>query len=74
MAETKQYAAVQVGPDKLMIVEAGNGRTIGTFGTGGEIISVTNSGNAAFVITKGLWPDKPRRTMYNLPNGSGQPF
>jgi len=73
MAETKQYAAVQVGPDKLMIVESGNGKTIGTFSTGGKIISVTNSGSAAFVITENGF-GKPRRTMYNLPNGSGQPF
>lgn len=74
MAEMKHYAAVQVGPKSLMIVESGNGRTIGTFGTGSEIISVTNSGNAAFVITKGWGPGGPRRMMYNLPNGSGQPF
>lgn len=71
-----QYAAVPgYTPDSLMIMEADTGKMIGPLPISGKVISVTNAGNVAFVVTEcSSSRTGTRRMMYTMPGGSCGPF
>jgi len=61
-------------PGELDIVDE-TGSRLTTIRTGEKIISVNNAGNKAFVVSESSGRGNSLcRTMYDLPNGSGQPF